>query len=82
MLLVNGANYLVERSRAKGAFSLIVLIGAATWLSLIWQLMQPTKRLPIGFYSSPGWQVFRIAFAIVLMAGLTTWRRWLPGEKL
>jgi DNA-directed RNA polymerase subunit RPC12/RpoP len=82
LLLANGANYLVVRSRQTGlANFLIGLIGFSAWASLIWQMFQPTRRLPIGSFSSPGWQVFRIAIAIVLMAGLTTWRRWLPLVK-
>jgi DNA-directed RNA polymerase subunit RPC12/RpoP len=81
MLLLNGANCVVDRSRTKGrTVALVVLVGLASWLSLIWQVTQPTKRLPIGSYSSPGWQIIRIAFAIVLMAGLTNWRRWLSGQ--
>ena len=44
ILLVNGANYLVARSRRKGwAISWIVLAGLAAWASLMWQLFQPTR---------------------------------------
>jgi DNA-directed RNA polymerase subunit RPC12/RpoP len=82
MLLVNGANYLVAWSKQKGwANFLIYLAGVAAWGSLMWQLLQPTRRRLIGGNSSPGWQLIRIAFAVLLMAGLTTWRRWLPVVK-
>jgi hypothetical protein len=76
ILLVNGVNYLAARPRQKGlANFLIGFIGVMAWSSLMWQLFQPTHRLPIGGNASPGWQVIRIAFTVLL---LTTWRRWLP----
>jgi hypothetical protein len=81
-LLMRGADYIAGRFEPRrGVLFLIFLASSVTWYSLLYQIVVPPRQLRISFYPSPGWQVIRISFAVLLVGGLVMWRRWMTREE-
>jgi hypothetical protein len=77
MLLIRGANYLVEHHRPRvAAIALIVLAGVATWISLIWQAMPARYRFTFHFPAGSARQGFFSLLVVFAVGGMVMWRDW------